>query len=360
MIPTFLTQSLSSGYFIKAKLEMSLYETSNFKHVASDVFGLGKDSVGRTLLDEVSKYQEPIQNSLISIGYALCLLFFIISLVELANSERFTLETFVKFFAKLVISVFLVSISPTLGKNVHDLGDAIGQIMQNDLSKEDKEKGTEYTYYISTHTIDVENGKEKYIATVYKFNDSYTATYIDDQGNKKSQSFTAQNLPEYHKYSGNTKLQAAVVQGYIYQWEATGEDSLGWNHPIKAVGGLVDGVTDAVGVGLVSAGMYLITMSLYIVGFSRLIEIVIRQTLLPIPLALMADDGWKGTGGRYLKKFLALVIQGGLIILICNIGKESMISAIREHHYVITIGIGTALSTLVFKSITFINDALGV
>ena len=36
----------------------------------------------------------------------------------------------------------------------------------------------------------------------------------------------------------------------------------------------------------------------------------------PIAMGLMSDDGWRGAGGRYLKKFLAVCCQSAVLVVI--------------------------------------------
>ena len=61
-------------------------------------------------------------NAMQGVGLAIALLFFIISMIELAQSERFTLEVFIKFFAKLVIAIALIFYCDKLITGIHDFG----------------------------------------------------------------------------------------------------------------------------------------------------------------------------------------------------------------------------------------------
>lgn len=115
----------------------------------------------------------------------------------------------------------------------------------------------------------------------------------------------------------------------------------------------------------------------YIIAFTRIIELYIRGAFLPIPLALMADDGWQGAGGRYIKKFLAVAAQGGMIILIGKIGAFAI--SVAASHLIssfeqgggtgasgmmgamaIIIAMGIGMCTAMHKSIGWMNDIFGV
>ena len=52
-----------------------------------------------------------------------------------------------------------------------------------------------------------------------------------------------------------------------------------------------------------------------------------RAAFLPVALALLSDDGWRGAGGRYIKKLLAVTAQGAVLIVICFMTKKLMDNA---------------------------------
>lgn len=128
----------------------------------------------------------------------------------------------------------------------------------------------------------------------------------------------------------------------------------------------------------------------YVISFTRIIEICARGTFLPIGFALISDDGWKGSGGRYFKKFLAVCSQGAAIALVGKFltiaiglakGKafsnfeslstptlsdmSSYISAFEEliknvlMGEVVIIGLAIAGIIALFKTMQLISDAFG-
>ena len=62
-------------------------------------------------------------------GYAICVLFFLIALLELAMSERMTLEFFVKFFSKLVIGFCAVYFANDIWEACVGVGNSLGDLM---------------------------------------------------------------------------------------------------------------------------------------------------------------------------------------------------------------------------------------
>lgn len=116
------------------------------------------------------------------------------------------------------------------------------------------------------------------------------------------------------------------------------------------------------------------TVVAYIVQITRVIEIAIRGSFLGIAVGMLADDGWKGPGGRYLKKFLAVCCQGGVLILIGAIvsslmaglataafGAAFSIDTIGEYWtgVFMCIGVGLAGISIMFKSLGYLNDLFG-
>jgi len=103
----------------------------------------------------------------------------------------------------------------------------------------------------------------------------------------------------------------------------------------------------------------------YVVGFSRILEMSIRAAFLPVAMGMMADDGWRGAGGRYIRKFIAICSQGAVLVLLGEFTNQAIlaasISSLGEGSggLVIILGIGFASVSMMFKSIGFINDVFG-
>ena len=111
-------------------------------------------------------------------------------------------------------------------------------------------------------------------------------------------------------------------------------------------------------------------ISMYFILFSRLIEMAVRAAFMPIAVGLVTDGGWSGSAGRYIKKYIALCLQGPAIVLLGTLGSKLMGGAAN-----LKVDIGTSLATLggivpviavgmatiglAKQSITVLNDVLG-
>ena len=67
---------------------------------------------------------------------------------------------------------------------------------------------------------------------------------------------------------------------------------------------------------IIMIGSAIIYGVIYVIAFTRILEINVRGAFLPIGLSLFSDECWRGAGGRYLRKFLAIACQGAGIAMI--------------------------------------------
>ena len=132
---------------------------------------------------------------------------------------------------------------------------------------------------------------------------------------------------------------------------------------------------------LIGAPVYLICLVLklvtYMIAFSRLLELAARGTFLPIGFAMITDDGMRGAGGRYLRKFIAICAQVAALVVIAGITTlifgtigqgitDNILAADATWdipdlmgQIVVMVGVGVASISVMFKSIGIINDAFG-
>lgn len=97
--------------------------------------------------------------------------------------------------------------------------------------------------------------------------------------------------------------------------------------------------------------------------WSRFIEISIRVVFAPIGMADMFSDGLHGTGFRYLKKLLSVLLQGVMIIAIvalCQKIQAAMSVSSSVFFQVSQIVVAFTEVGLIKKSQVFANDLLGV
>lgn len=106
----------------------------------------------------------------------------------------------------------------------------------------------------------------------------------------------------------------------------------------------------------------------YVVSFSRIIELGVRTMFLPIAVALISDDGWRGAGGRYIRKFVALVCQAAVLVGIAVITDLALEAAAvasigklggMSQCVALMVGCAIACIAIMFKSIGIVNDVFG-
>lgn len=72
-------------------------------------------------------FQTTVSSALVPVAYCIALMFFLLALVDLGMSERMTLDSFVKFFARLAVGIFMIDNC----QNFLNLGSAIADWMGN-------------------------------------------------------------------------------------------------------------------------------------------------------------------------------------------------------------------------------------
>lgn len=66
---------------------------------------------------------------LLSLGYAICIMFFLFHFLDIITNDQFTLEQFLKQMAQLVIGIGLVAFSPKLFEYIMQFGDGITSLI---------------------------------------------------------------------------------------------------------------------------------------------------------------------------------------------------------------------------------------
>lgn len=240
-----------------------------------------------------------VTNCMQAVAVAIALLFFLIALLELSTSERLTLEFFIKFFSKLVISIALIYATPALVSGITEFGGAL------------------------------------------------TAEY-------------SANLTEASSF--DTVSASTAVDNALETLTDSGLDKWGLLFTTLLMGGVLR---------LVAWGISAIA---YIICVSRLLEMSARGCFLPIAIAMMSDDGWRGAGGRYIRKYIAVCAQGAVLVVIgtmigyvMNLAGVNVIAQLNScvsissflGSLVIFIAIAIAGVSMLFKSIGIVNDAFG-
>ena len=250
--------------------------------------------------------------SLQSFGYSICTMFFLIQLIELAMSEQFTLEYFIKYFSKLVVGYIAVYFAPEIFEKLINLGNALADAV----------------------------GKINILG-------NYGEDNVDIQ---------AELYNTFDNVTRNSGVGVAVIL-------------------------LMFSILMVFPLLIAALCEYVVV---YIILATRIFEMAIRGLFLPVALALLSDDGWKGSGGRYLKKFLAICVQGSVLVLIGKIstaaqtyatiaqaegiGTATESSTLGETFLIVlnsakilcvAIAIAAAAISIMFKSINVVNDVFG-
>lgn len=114
-----------------------------------------------------------------------------------------------------------------------------------------------------------------------------------------------------------------------------------------------------------------VTIITYIIQFSRLIELNVRAVFLPIALGSLVDDGWKGAGGRYIRKFIAICAQVAVLIVVgtimggiisaCMVASLEQIDGIMATFEGLLVVNGCMFAGIgvMFKSMGIVSDVFG-
>lgn len=236
-----------------------------------------------------------------AVGYAIAITFFIFALANMLTGDRLTVEQFIKFFAKLGVGIFIVSVSDELFRACLDFGDGISTLFSASFP-------------------------------------SASITVPDDLSNQINE-VVGKGLGNFIK---------AIIMSFI-------------------------SILPCVVASLA------IKVLVYVIAFTRLIELCARGCFIPIAAGLVSDDGWRGAGGRYFRKFLAICSQSAILVVIGKIASyalgtignsiltnlPSLVTAGTMGilniggQLAIMIGIGIAMVSVMFKSIGIVNDAFG-
>lgn len=288
----------------------NMYQSFNYADKAN-IFTGGdpESSIGR-ISNSLNNLANSIGDAMEPIALAIAVLFFLVSLIEFAMSDRLTIESFVKFFAKLAIAIGCISFCSELTTGIEDFGNAMSAFVV-----EHANLGTE-----------LNNG---------------TLSLTDDV----------------------TLWEDAMVNSVT----SAGDDlSLG-----KGIGLMLEAMLPYALMSLVGI---VVGAILIIISFSRFLEMSLRAAFMPIAIALISDDGWRGAAGRYIRKFVAICAQGALLTVLMNIlqggipicfGWEITATGINFNNINLfvsityVIGFAIAVVSLMFKSIGIVNDVFG-
>lgn len=109
---------------------------------------------------------------------------------------------------------------------------------------------------------------------------------------------------------------------------------------------------------------YVITGICYYIAYTRLIEMFVRVCAAPIALSDFMSEGLNGAGWKYLKNFLAVCLQGLIIICVARLHGFIIAGALGSvtsgfMSIVVTLAVSFATVGLMMKSLTLSKELLG-
>ena len=265
-----------------------------------------------------------------SFAFAIAMMFCLFHIVDLAASERLNLETLVKTFGQLGLAIGLIAATPTFFTKIQELGVAIANLTGS--------------HFATSGDVLFENSDQLEERLLNIFHDA---------------------VHEHQSLIGDV-IDAITLDAF----------------DINVMGKcfLLCGACLVTTVPTILFALAML-VCVYMVGFTRIVELNIRGAFLPVGLAMLSDDGFKGAGGRYLKRFIAVCCQGMVIAFIgalyhimygasinnivdtfesldSGAGVPAILGQIMGNQVVI-FGVGIACISALFKSIQLTNDVFG-
>lgn len=324
---------------------------SNLSHISVIYSGVtGEESWLKILNNNLKTFcVDTLMEAFEGIGLAVALTYFLISIIGLVTEDRFTPEFLVKFFAKLVISVAVITWSGSLLTGIIEFGDTLGG-------------------YVSSITAEkfVVNEEEQDMYTSFEI---FVTNFSQAVANETGMEFDNKVKVVKWKKDGGAIIGCSYNSPFTDKFSLKTLQAIGLAIPLSLAGALVC---------LVSLILIPIIMAAVLfIEVSRLLELYIRGSLLPIAAGVMADDGWRGAGGRYFKKVLALASQKLMLDLSCVVTSAmttsylmSKLQTIKGNDiwgfigdsflsFIIAIVIALAGISFMFKSLQVVNDLWG-
>lgn len=298
-----------------------------------------------SLINEVKLFIEPLK----AIAICIVVAYFMMSMLELAMSERMTIEYWIKYWSKLILGLAGVMWSDQIFDLLWQFNTAFTTFCSNTFSGATfvTAKGAAAQVAAQTSSYDQ---MQKIVIECFE-------NFVSIMTKPSGVANTAQNIGTIIK-SGPISILAVLTMGSFM-------------------------IVLFIIFFLFAAIMFIIGC---IIAVTRTLEIAVRGIFLPIGISALANDGWNGSGGRYVKKLIALMLQGGVLILIATIynflitnlvgnmmknavstmgvtggGTIMLISCFTSPIFLtlFAIVVGIACIVLMFKSMQVCNDMVG-
>lgn len=115
-------------------------------------------------------------------------------------------------------------------------------------------------------------------------------------------------------------------------------------------------------------GAFIMKSAIFVICFSRIAEIYVRVVLTPIALSDFFHNGLQSAGWRYLKSFLAVSLQGAMILVISLVYEQLMAVMLSNYaqdrefwkFFSISMILQASSIMLMFRSLALSKEVLGV
>lgn len=314
--------------FTKELLSITGYSMSAMLSTSgSSTFGLG--DIFNNLLTTIESNVIP---AMASLGMAIAVVFWMVGFIEMVTEDRMSPEMFIKSFAKLAISIFLCAYASDIANAIRLFGDALMDEIAGLISGLNFGGVSGLDPFLSSE----ENPLENVFATLSLPKDVLKVTLSDGP---------SMDLDKYAEKlaTENGDMNFLAVYGLTFSL-----------------------------MPLLIITAFAMVLVCFIVQATRILEMGVRSAFLPIAFGLIADDGWRGAGGRYIKKYIAICSQGAVLVLIGHLTTLLMNTTIQttlvaDNGGIFTfyygagmcLAVGIACVSVMFKSIGFINDVFG-
>ena len=112
---------------------------------------------------------------------------------------------------------------------------------------------------------------------------------------------------------------------------------------------------------------FIMKSSIFVICFSRIAEIYVRVVLTPIALSDFFHGGMQSAGWRYLKSFLAISLQGAMILVIALVYEQLMAVMLGNYaqdrafwkFYSISLILQASAISLMYHSLDLSKEVLG-
>lgn len=279
-----------------------------------------------------SAVQSIYNNVMVPIALGLMVIWFLVKFMERATMEQVTLEQTFMLFVKLLAAKFLIDHGLEIFSLMWSLAISLITTVSNVFSGS---AGNNYTFI------------EK-VAGQYEF---HCSTHDIDF-------FSSSATPDPSVFGASCPSCFAEQDDHLASlWESfTGED---WDKDLDTWASI--GTILKLFLPWIVAKVMVVCASF--IAYSRLIEMMLRMCGAPIALSDFMSEGLQGAGWRYLKNFLAICLQGMLIIIITKLYSMLMFDAYNGGDFwkVLTMqfSVSFAAIALMFKSLTLSKELLG-